>query len=296
MSDCDFSYLTHSLEDENWQMFCTDAGWSRTPPGGVYPPRLEDHPAGFRPVSVGRRINEYQMVYIVEGRGHLEMGEVGYAIEPGSLFLLFPDIPHAYRPDPATGWTENWVGITGPHMDALLAGGIISPSRPVYHPGYQHAMAEGFQYIFRQVKQQAPLFQFRICAEVLKLLAETLSVERLSVQESKAQDIVDRAKTWIESHLQQVFDLDNLAGELSLSVTAVNDVFKGFTGMTPYQYGIHVKINRAKEILAGGENSVKEIAWQVGFDDQFYFSRLFKKKTGYSPSQWMLMQTPGRQD
>ena len=291
MSDCDFAYLTHSIEDENWQMVCTDAGMNRIPPGGIYPPHLEDHPAGFRPVTVERRINEYQLVYILEGRGHLEMDDVGYEIEAGTVFLLFPDIRHAYRPDPATGWTENWVGFTGPHMDDLLAGGIISPSRPVYRPGYQHALVEGFQYIFRQVKQQAPLYQFRVCAEVLKLLAETLSQERLSAQQVKAQEIVLHAKRYIEANIQLVFDLESLAAEVGLSLTHIGDVFKGYTGMTPYQYGIHVKINRAKEILAGGESSVKEIAWQVGFEDQFYFSRLFKKKTGYSPSQWMLMQT-----
>lgn len=82
------------------------------------------------------------------------------------------------------------------------------------------------------------------------------------------------------------FDQETLGAELGLSLPHLNDVFKSYTGMTPFQYCLHVKINRAKEILAGGESSVKEIAWKVGFDDQYYFSRLFKKKTGYSPSQW----------
>ena len=71
----------------------------------------------------------------------------------------------------------------------------------------------------------------------------------------------------------------------------MNEVFKAYTGMTPYQYCIHAKINRAKEILSSGESSVKEIAWRVGFDDQYYFSRLFKKKTGSSPSQWTAKNT-----
>jgi AraC-like DNA-binding protein len=56
--------------------------------------------------------------------------------------------------------------------------------------------------------------------------------------------------------------------------------------MTPYQYALHAKINRAKQILAMGQWTVKEIASQVGFEDPYYFSRLFKKKTGLSPSQY----------
>lgn len=287
MPDTDFSlYLTHSNEDESWQMVCTDAGRNLIPPGSSYPPHLEKHPEGFRTVSVGRRINEYQMVYIPSGRGTLEMNEQCYPVEAGSLFILFPDIRHAYHPDPATGWTEFWVGFSGPQVDALLASGIISPAKPLFRPGYQAKLVSGFQTIFEQVKLQPPLYQFRVCAEVMRLLAETLSLERLSSQPTRSQEIVEQAKAFIEGHIGTVFDLERLGAEVRLSIPHLNEVFKSYTGMTPYQYCIHAKINRAKEILARGERSVKEISWQVGFDDPYYFSRLFKKKTGYSPSQW----------
>jgi len=292
MSEGDFSlYLTHSSEDEGWQMVCTDAGRHRIAPGSVYPPDGESHPAGFATVAVGRRLNEYQMVYILAGRGSLEVDGVAYTVETGSLFLLFPEIPHAYRPDPATGWTECWVGFTGPQVDALLAAGIIGPSHPLYHPGYQAALVGSFQTIFQQVREQAPLYQFRVCAEILKMLAETLGLERLSVQQTRAQEIVEQAKAFIRASIPTVFDLERLGAEVRLSQAQLNEVFKAYTGMTPYQYCIHAKINRAKEILSGGESSVKEIAWRVGFDDQYYFSRLFKKKTGYSPSQWTAQAT-----
>ena len=286
-ADTDFSlYLTHSSEDENWQMVCTDAGRTWIPPGSPYPPHLEKHPESFQSVSVGRRINEYQMVYIPAGQGTLEMDERRYLVESGSLFLLFPDIRHAYHPDPTTGWTELWVGFSGPQVDALLAAGIISPAQPLFHLGYQAKLVSGFQTIFEQVKLQSPLYQFRVCAEVMRLLAETLSLERLSAQPTRSQKIVEQAKAFIEGHISTVFDLDHLGAAVGLSLPHLNEVFKSYTGMTPYQYCIHVKINRAKEILANGRCSVKEISWQVGFDDPYYFSRLFKKKTGFSPSQW----------
>ena len=294
MSETDFSlYLTHSTEDEAWQMVCTDVGMSRVPPGSPYPPRLEDHPAGFQNVSVGRRLNEYQMVYVTAGRGRLEVDDQPYTVEAGSLFLLFPDVRHAYHPEAETGWTEYWVGFTGHQVDALLANAIITPARPLYHPGYQANLVGGFQAIREQVDIQAPLYQFRVCAEILKLLAETLSLERRSAQQTRAQEIVEQAKAFIEAHVRLVFDLDELGAELHLSLPHLNEVFKAYTGMTPYQYCLHVKINRAKEILAGGETSVKEIAWTLGFDDPYYFSRLFKKKTGSSPSQWAALGESG---
>ena len=56
--------------------------------------------------------------------------------------------------------------------------------------------------------------------------------------------------------------------------------------MTPYQYYIHIKIHKAESLLGQEGIPVKEAAFRMGFEDQYYFSRLFKNKTGVSPSDW----------
>jgi AraC-like DNA-binding protein len=56
--------------------------------------------------------------------------------------------------------------------------------------------------------------------------------------------------------------------------------------MTPYQYYIHIKIHKAEELLGDKNISVKETARRMGFEDQLYFSRIFKQKTGITPSDW----------
>ena len=56
--------------------------------------------------------------------------------------------------------------------------------------------------------------------------------------------------------------------------------------MAPQQYHMQLRINRAKELLEDRDNRVNEVAVRVGFGDQFYFSRMFRKYTGLSPSQW----------
>jgi AraC-like DNA-binding protein len=292
MTNGDFSiYLTHSTEDENWQMVCTDAGMTHVPPGSPYPPHPDDHPLHFQSVASGRRLSEYHMVYVSSGSGVFESSIGGFKIEAGTLFMLFPGVWHAYHPVSTTGWTEYWVGFSGPQADALMDNGIIGPDRIFFHLGYQASVVGTFLSVFDHVKKQEPLYQFRACAEILRLLAETFYLERLSAQQSRAGEIVEQAKSFVMDNIGTAFDLDQLATTLHLSHPYLNEVFKAYTGMTPYQYCIHAKINRAKMILSSGQASVKEIAWQVGFDDQYYFSRLFKKKTGYSPSEWMEMQT-----
>jgi AraC-like DNA-binding protein len=56
--------------------------------------------------------------------------------------------------------------------------------------------------------------------------------------------------------------------------------------MTPYQYYIHMKIHKAEDLLEQENVTVKEVAFHLGFEDQYYFSRLFKNKTGVAPSDW----------
>jgi AraC-like DNA-binding protein len=63
--------------------------------------------------------------------------------------------------------------------------------------------------------------------------------------------------------------------------------------MTPYQYFIQLKISKAESLLEN-DISIKEAAYNLGFNDQFYFSRLFKNKTGVTPSEWKVMiRSPG---
>ncbi len=73
---------------------------------------------------------------------------------------------------------------------------------------------------------------------------------------------------------------------LGVSPSHLNAVFKSYTAMTPYQYFISIKIRKAKELLESGALPIKEVAFRLGFDDPYYFSRLFRKKTGVAPSRW----------
>jgi AraC-like DNA-binding protein len=61
---------------------------------------------------------------------------------------------------------------------------------------------------------------------------------------------------------------------------------KNFTGISPRQYFLQLKVMRARELLITTDQSIKEISYQLGFDSIYYFSRFFKQKTGMSPSEF----------
>lgn len=283
--DSFFRYLTWSEEDERWRIVCTDAGHSEVAPGVPYPPDIDAHPGPFKTVAVGRTLNEYNIVYITKGRGSFETGGRSFVVLPGSILLLFPGVRHVYKPDLDVGWSEYWVGFKGEHADALSREGFISPERPFYEPGLKNAILSHYLQILDLVRNQEPLYQLKASALVIGLIAEVLACERKSVQSTQAEDLVVRAKFLMEENIDNDINLNGIAESLGVSTSYLTDVFKPYTSMTPHQYFISIKIGRAKEFLGQGL-SVKEVAFRLGFKDEYYFSRLFKSKTGLSPSRW----------
>jgi AraC-like DNA-binding protein/mannose-6-phosphate isomerase-like protein (cupin superfamily) len=281
-----FRYLTYSEEDEKWQLVCTDAGHNVTGPYTVYPPHKEGHPRPFQSVAVGRTLTEYQIIYITQGRGIFECNQRTHVVVPGSIILIFPGVRHFYKPEYEVGWTEYWVGFKGPYADTLCEKGFLSPKKPLYDVGLQDGLLSIYTKIFELVQSQRPLYQLRASAHVLTLISEILAHERRSVQYSHSEQLVERAKFLMEENIYDEINLNAIGEALCVSTSHLNEVFKSYTAMTPYQYYISIKIRKAKELLEGGELAIKEVAFKLGFEDQYYFSRLFRKKTGIPPSHW----------
>jgi len=280
-----FRYLAWSDEDELWRLVCTDAGRSETGPGLPYPSNREGHPANFTSVAEGRTLNEYQVVYVTDGLGMFETMGQRFTVVPGSVMFIFPGVRHVYRPDQETGWTEYWVGFKGDHADSLCRDGFLSASRPFYTPGLSNGILGHYTQIFDLVRDQGPLYQPKAGALILGLIAEVLSCERKSAVSTQAEDIVARAKFKMEANIDNDININSIAELLGVSTSHLNDTFKSYTSMTPYQYFISIKLHKAKELLERGL-PVKEVAHRLGFGDEYHFSRLFKLKTGISPSHW----------
>jgi len=281
-----FSYVTISDDDEKWQFVCTDGGSTTIAPCTVYPPHKEMHPNSHKTVATGRILNEYQIIYITQGSGELYTNDTRYTIRPGTAFIIFPGIFHAYKPVFEVGWTEYWVGFKGPYIKTLQQEGFISPEQPCFSVGLQNSLLNLYDQILEEIRSQKPFFQLKASSYTLALLAEILSYEKQNLQYCHSEQIVEKAKFIMEEHVYGEIDMHSVCRTIGVSTSHLNDVFKSYTGMTPYQYFISIKIHKAKELLEKGDESIKEIAFRLGFTDQYYFSRLFKKKTGISPSHW----------
>ena len=98
--------------------------------------------------------------------------------------------------------------------------------------------------------------------------------------------MISRAKQMMEQSDEELMSMDQLAATLRVSPAQFRRLFKQHTGMSPYQYYLQVRINRAKEMLHGTTLQIKQFASALKFERPYHFSKAFKLKTGVSPTQW----------
>jgi AraC-like DNA-binding protein len=279
-------YLPYSEEDEKIGMVCTTAGNVEVKPHTVYPPNKNKHPALFRQVAEGRILPEFQILYITRGEGIFGVENRTYKVSPGILLLILPGVKHFYKPIAEIGWHEYWVGFKGGFFSTLAEKRILSGEHVFFDIGLHNDIVSIFHGILREVRTQQPLYQLKACSGILSLIAEMLTRERRSEQPNYYQKIVEKAKYLMETNVFKDINVSSISEQIGVSPSKLNEIFKTYTSMTPYQYYIHIKIHKAECLLEEDKVTVKEVAFQLGFEDQYYFSRLFKNKTGVAPSDW----------
>jgi AraC-like DNA-binding protein len=101
-----------------------------------------------------------------------------------------------------------------------------------------------------------------------------------------AADPVESSISFMQQNLAQLLSLEEIAQSVNFSASHYSAIFRKKTGFAPIEYFNHLKIQRACQYLHFTELRVKEIADKLGFEDPYYFSRLFTKLMGMSPNQY----------
>lgn len=283
-----YKYLPVSQQDENWGLHVLDAGCSRILPGQQYP--SPDHPSHhYFNWAGGRVMREYQLVYITKGSGYFESTHCKEKkIIEGTVFMLFPDEWHRFKPDPETGWDEFWVGFEGSIIKDIIQNHFFSPPDPVLSIGMQDSILGIFTAIIDATKKEKAGYQPYISGAVLHLVGNvyTLVKQQSIFTDDLSEQIISKAKLLLRAGINDKISIEELAGELQVSYSWFRKTFKANTGMAPGQYLLQLRVEQAKLLLADHSRSIKSIADELNFESSFYFSSLFKTKIGVSPAQY----------
>lgn len=211
--------------------------------------------------------------------------EVEQAMDMGyKNFLLLTGEWHRFQPDIDTGWDEHWVEFDGEQARRIMSNPAFSPKQPVHSIGADEPILALFIEISEATQTQPPGFEQIIATQASQIVARLLV--RLQYSSPAARDMesrIRRACLHILQNAEQMIDTPQLSRDLGISHSAFRNHFKQITGLPPGQYQIHIRLNKARRLLRNSTLSIQEIAEQLGFESIYYFSRLFKKKTGCSP-------------
>lgn len=281
-----FKYLTPGEEDKQWGIYLNAAGKALIPPGLASYPNSA-HPSGYYFTwDRGRELDEFQINYVTKGSGVFENENGRYSIKPGSLVITRPGIWHRYRPAKGTGWMENYIGFDGSIPRNIISQHKSFTQKPVLHIGQRAEFIDTYHKIFEMIQEEMPGFQQVASAMVMKLLGYMISVEKQrNFSGKRVEKIIRNACFEIRENVGKEIDFKIYADDHHIGYSYFRKMFKQYTGIAPVQYHLDLKIQRAKEMLASTDRSIKEIAFELGFHSIHYFSRIFKKKTGISPSE-----------
>lgn len=280
-----FNYITASEEDLQWGIHLNVAGFASIQPQTIYPPT--QHPSGYYFTwKNGRILNEYQVNFITEGAGVFETKDGVYNINAGSVIFLYPGMWHRYRPLKNSGWKEHYIGFNGQFADHLFNNNqFFSKKQPVVHVGFQERILRPFYSIIDEVKEEKPGYQ-QVCSGLLIQMLGTI-LSAVKNKEFEGKDIekkIRRAKVYFRDNINKTVNVEELASELNIGYSYFRKTFKRFTGISPVQYHLQLRVQKAKELLVCTDKSVKEIALELGFQSIFYFTRIYKKKMGVNPT------------
>lgn len=238
-----------------------------------------------------RVLGSFALVYVVDGQ--CEFGDdrgLRRTLRAGDAFLLFPDVAHFYDPGDGEPWDDIWLVFNGPPFEACRSSGLLDPADPVWH-------VEPVAYWRQRVADvltgapgaAASLVE---AARLLTLLAE-MRVARVTGGSAQPEPWLDAACRQLET--DEALDWAEFSAAQGLTYEQFRKKFSAAMGVPPAQYRLARRLDRAALRLRTDDAPLRLVAEELGFCDEFHFSKLFKRRTGLSPTvyraQWRGVRT-----
>ena len=277
------NYLTINPSDQLWELYVNSVGLQSISENEVYPP--QEHPTRYLfNIQTGRILNEYQLLYITKGRGTFSSKSGGrWSIKEGYMFLLFPGEWHTYMPERKTGWNEYWIGFNGKIMERWVQNGFFSKESPIFNIGLNEEIISLYKRAILIAEAQEANYQQALSGIACNLISMALYLSRnRDFNNSNIVSQINNAKIAVYENIRTITP-EMLAEITCMSYSKFRKIFKEYTGFAPSQYIQEIRINMAKEMLTNTGKSIKEIAFELGYENKDYFFTVFKKLSGVTP-------------
>ncbi len=238
-----------------------------------------------------------QITYLLSGQQTVMLDERTYEISSGDLVLVNPEVRHCFLvPDEKDPPLVFRAGFSDFHFKNMPQNHLIFPGgeQIIHTSGQFRQELTGIclGMVAERYSNQAGQYfmQKSYLMQLLLLLIRNVVVMPVQRQNSRMFEsyhksyVVREIQTYLNEHYAEKISLDLIAKNMYMSSAYISKIFKEEVGEAPINYLIRLRLEKAKEKLLQEEHSsIKSISTSVGYDDMYYFSKLFKKYYGSSP-------------
>lgn len=232
----------------------------------------------------------YVLHYITEGKGYLEYKDQKIPLQKGDFFLLIPGEVTYYFADAQTPWSYYWLGISGIKAQEYFNLSSIHDTAYLRSP-HTEALGNFIRTIVKDAERldESKASQLHVISQLFELMHQLNAVSPNLDQEtiSPSQKLYREAKHLIDiGYNSQAISIQYIADKLRVHRSYLSSIFKDFHKISPKEYLLEVRMNRAKELLETTNQPIKIIAYSVGYLDPLHFSKAFRQYYDCSPSQY----------
>jgi AraC family transcriptional regulator, arabinose operon regulatory protein len=261
-------YLSHPLIENN---YVTELGY--------YPTAKNHYRERFDGVS------ENILIYCIEGEGTIEIkNKHKIVMGRGSIFCIPANFPHKYFSSESKPWSILWI-----HFDSKIVEkfpifdleviNILSPEK-------NNLIQNHFVDLFTVAERDYSIGNMIYISNLLNLILVSAYYLDDGLSNNKQNYYLTRCIRYMNEHINENLTLSELAKYLNISPSYLSNIFINHTQKSPMSFFIQIKIEHACKLIRLTDLKMYEIGKTIGYDDPYYFSRIFKKNIGISPQQY----------
>lgn len=246
----------------------------------------EECSAGY---SFGPYVRQFYVVHIIlSGKGHYRTGTGEYSLKKGDAFLIYPNEETVYWADEVEPWSYTWVGFNGVRCEDMVKKMGFSKERPIVTVKQLDSMEQAIKSMLA-AKHITIANEMRRMSGLLQLFAMFIEDndnydEKQQLHQDYPYDAYGRATyDYIVKHYSEKIKIDDIAEHIGITRSHLTASFKKFMGMSPQEFLVNTRMERAAVLLRETAEPINAVAAQCGYEDSMSFSKVFKQKYLVSP-------------
>lgn len=228
------------------------------------------------------------LIYCTEGKGWISTNGTRHEIVKDQFFIIEAGLPHSYAASESEPWSIYWLHFTGEksHLFQTIYNKVHSIDNA------PEARLKDRLLLFEEIFQNLEMGYSTENLEYTSLclwhfIASFRFISQYrEINKNKRGDVIQEAIKFMRNNINQKLTLEEIALHINYSPSYFGQIFLKKTGQTPLNYFNQLKIQKACQLLDFSELKIKQIADELGFYDQYHFSKMFVKQIGETPSQY----------